>query len=70
MLIKETIHAYGVEGFSHIQENCATQNLVKVYFHPFKDAGQVQRHIKSEREHQLLVTQLTSLVYFSEDPSD
>jgi hypothetical protein len=64
--VKEAFDPYGVESFSHIQENRADQPpLVEVSVDSFNKAGQLQRRVVPGSEPKVLVTQQPALVYFS-----
>jgi hypothetical protein len=66
-----SFNTYGVEGFGHIHENRASQPpLVNVSIDSFNKAAQLQRRAISGSETELLVTQKTTLVYFSEVSSE
>jgi hypothetical protein len=70
-LLKEAFDSYGFEGFSHIQQNCASwPPLVKVSVESFNKAGQLQLSGVPGAEPKLLGTQQSGLVYFPENPSD
>jgi len=64
-LVEEAIDPDGIEGFVHVEENCAREPiLTEIPGYSFKEAGQLQRHAISWSEPKLLVSHQSAFVYY------
>ena len=62
--VEEAIDTDGIEGFGHVEENCAGELLFnEIPGYSFNEAGQMQRRAMFGSERKLLVPQQSAFVY-------
>jgi len=63
-LVDEVIDPDGIEGFGHVEENCAGEPIfAEIPGYSFNEAGQLQGRAMSGSEPKLLVSQQSAFVY-------
>ena len=64
-VVEEVIGPDGIEGFDHVEENCAGEPFfTKIPGYSFNKAGQLQRSAISGSEPKLLVPQQSAFLYY------
>jgi len=64
-LVDEAIDPECIEGFGHVEENCAGEPLfAEIPGYSFNEAGQLQGRAMSGSEPKLLVSQQSAFVYY------
>jgi len=64
--VEEAIDPGGIEGFGHVEKNCAGEPLfAEIPGYSFNEAGQLQRRAMSGSEPKLLVSHQSAFLYYT-----